>query len=63
MVKGFLNGLTDFCANSNFGVVFILSIFFFFLCFRVTDGHFMDFVIFGDYIALPRCLGSKVLMV
>ena len=25
-------------------------------CFCVTDGNFMDFVIFGDYVALPRFL-------
>ena len=27
--------------------------------FLLTDGHFMDFVIFGDYIALPRYMGFK----
>ena len=29
----------------------------YFGCFCVMDGHFIDFVIFGDYIALPWCLG------
>ena len=32
-----------------------------FCCFRVADGHFMDFVICGAYIALPRCLGFQSL--
>ena len=28
------------------------------LCyFLVMDGYFMDFVIFGDSIALPQCMG------
>ena len=26
-------------------------------CFYVTNGYFMDFVIFGDYISCPRCMG------
>ena len=27
--------------------------------FLLTDGHFINFVIFGDYIALSRYMGFK----
>ena len=43
-----------------FGVTEVLVYFYAFDCFGclgVRDGWFMDFVIFGDSIALPRCIG------
>ena len=37
--------------------------FYYFGYFCVTDGYFTDFMIFGDYIAYPRYMVSRVFVV
>ena len=47
-------GLTDFRGNLYFGEGYAFECL---GCFCFTDGNFMDFAIFEDYIAHPRCMG------
>ena len=60
MVLGFLKEVIDFGRNCDFGEVLCFDCFGYF---KVTDRHFFDFGVFGDYIALRRCLGFRVLVV
>ena len=47
-------GLTNFLGNCCFVWFYVFNCFGFFW---VKDGWFMDFVILGDSIALPWCIG------
>ena len=50
---GHLGMITNFGGNHDFGMVLCSGLFWLFCC---TNGHFLDFVILGDTITLPRCM-------